>query len=154
MNIKITTKPNWLLLIVSVILFITIFFTWWSLSVSGFFLGGSINGFHGGGILTFLMSLVGIVLSFVEISTPKYRAYAIMAVGALALIGTLIAFAEYSPWGLGWGRIISLIFSLALIAVGFLDYRGIDLWAKMKVSASKPAASPPPQPPPPPSAPA
>jgi hypothetical protein len=150
LNIKFTTKPNWLLLILSVILFITIFFTWWSLSVSyaGIYLGGaSISGFHGAGILTFFMSLAGIALSFLEISTPKYRSYAIMGVGALALLGTLIAFAEYSPWGLGWGRIISLIFSILIIVDGFFDYRGVDLWEKIKASTSKTTTSPPPPPP-------
>jgi 4-amino-4-deoxy-L-arabinose transferase-like glycosyltransferase len=146
LNIKIATKPNWLLLVLSVILFITIFFTWWSFDV-GYFGSASISGFHGAGILTFLMSLVGIGLSFVEISTPKYRSYAIMGVGTLALLGTLIAFAQYSPYGLGWGRIISLIFSILIIVDGFYDYRGIDLWAKIKASTSKTKSTPPPPPP-------
>jgi membrane-bound ClpP family serine protease len=156
LNVKITTKPNWLLLILSVILFITIFFTWWSWSES--YLGvtvfsAGVNGFHGGGILTFLMSLVGIALSFIEIPTPKYRAYAIIGVGVLALLGTLIAFAEYSPYGLGWGRIISLIFSILIIVDGYFDYRGIDLWAKIKASTTQSKTPPPPTPPPPPTTP-
>jgi membrane-bound ClpP family serine protease len=157
LNIKFTTKPNWLLLILSVLLFITIFFPWWSISVNylGYHLGGaSVNGFHGAGILTFLMSLVGAALSFLEISTPKYRSYGILGVGILALVGTLIAFAEYSPWGLGWGRIISLIFSVLIIVDGFYDYRGVDLWAKIRAATSKTTSSSPPPPPPPPPPPA
>jgi membrane-bound ClpP family serine protease len=128
-----------------------IFLPWWTVSYFGF--SASSNGFLGGGILTFLMSLVGIGLSFIEISTPKYRAYGIMGVGVLALLGTLIAFAEYSGTSMGFGRIIALIISILIIVDGFMDYRGIDLWAKMKASSSKSPASAPPPPPPPPSSP-
>lgn len=151
MNIKFTTKPNWLLLIVSFLLFIMIFLPWWSwgASYAGFHIGGSINGFHNGGILTFLASLAGIALSFLEISNAKYRAYGIMGIGVLALLGVLIAFTGYSGSSIGVGKIIALIVSLALIGVGYLDYRGIDLLAKMKASSSKPPAPPPSQPSPP-----
>ncbi len=152
MNIKFTTKPNWLLLIVSVVLLIMIFLPWWSYGVNyaGFHIGGSINGFHNGGILTFLASLAGIALSFMEISNAKYRAFMIMGAGGLALLGVLIAFTGYGGSSMGFGKIIALIVSLALIAVGFFDYRGIDPLAKIKASSSKPPTPPPPTPPPPP----
>jgi hypothetical protein len=155
LNIKFSTKPNWLLLIVSALLFIMIFLPWWSspsvnLGSFGVIGGGSVNGFHSGGILTFLAALAGIALSFLEISNAKYRAYMIMGIGGLALLGALIAFASYSGLGfsIGFGRILALIFSIALIAVGFLDYRGIDLWAKMKASSAKSSSPPPASPPP------
>jgi membrane-bound ClpP family serine protease len=155
LNIKITTKPNWLLLILSVLLFISIFLPWWSwtefLGIIGY--SYSFNGFHGFGILTFLMSLVGAALSFIEFPNPKNRSYAIIGVGVLALLGALIAFAQYSPYGLGWGRIISIIFSILIIVDGFYDYRGVDLWAKIKAGTSKTPSSQPPPPPPPPASP-
>jgi hypothetical protein len=149
LNIKFITKPYMLLLIVSVVLFITIFLPWWSYGVNyaGFHIGGSINGFHNGGILTFLAALAGIALSFLEISNAKYRAYGIMGIGVLALLGVIIAFTGYGGSSMGFGKIIALIVSLALIGVGFMDYRGIDLLAKMKSSSSKPPPSPPPAPP-------
>jgi hypothetical protein len=136
-----------LLLVISIILFITIFLPWWSWGVSyeGFHIGGSVNGFHHGGILTFLAALAGIALSFLEIPTPKYRSYAIIGIGVAALLGVLIAFAGYSGSSMGFGKIIALIVSIALIAVGYFDYRGIDILAKIKASSS---STPPPPPPP------
>jgi hypothetical protein len=162
LNIKITTKPNWLLLILSVLLFIMIFLPWWSYSATyfGYHIGASANGFHNGGILTFIMSLIGIALSFLEIPTPKYKSYAIMGVGALALIGVFIGFTDLGGGvGMGAGMILALIISILIIVDGFFDYRGVDLWAKIKASISKtsssppPPSSPPPAPPPPPSTP-
>lgn len=144
MNFKFTTKPNWLLLIVSVVLFIMIFLPWYTVSAFGFSV--STNGFHNGGILTFLMSLAGIALSFLEISTPKYRAYGILGIGILALLGVIIAITQLGGTSMGVGMILALIVSLALIGVGYLDYRGIDLLAKMKASSPKPPAPPPTQP--------
>jgi hypothetical protein len=162
LNIKITTKPNWLLLILSVLLFIMIFLPWRSYSATyfGYHIGASANGFHNGGILTFIMSLIGIALSFLEIPTPKYKSYAIMGVGALALIGVFIGFTDLGGGvGMGAGMILALIISILIIVDGFFDYRGVDLWAKIKASISKtsssppPPSSPPPAPPPPPSTP-
>jgi hypothetical protein len=158
LNIKFTTKPNWLLLILSVLLFIMVFLPWWSYSATyfGFHVGASANGFRNGGILTFLMSLVGVALSFLEISTPKYRSYAIMGVGILALVGVFIGFSDLGGGvGMGAGMILALIFSILIIVDGFFDYRGVDLWAKIKArTASKtPPSQPPPSAPPPPSTP-
>ncbi len=153
MNIKITTKPNWLLLILSVLLFIMIFLPWWSVNIGFGFGSASANGFRSWGILTFLASLAGIALSFLEIPNAKYRSYAIIGVGILGLLGSLIAFAAYSGSSIGFGRIIALIFSILIIVDGFMDYRGVDLWAKMKASTTKSASPPPPPPPAPPPAP-
>jgi hypothetical protein len=155
LNIKFTTKPNWLLLILSGLLFIMVFLPWWSYSATyfGYHIGASANGFHNGGILTFLMSLVGIGLSFLEISTPKYRSYAMMGVGILGLVGVLIGFTDLGGGvGMGAGMILALIISILIIVDGFFDYRGVDLWAKIRASISKtpPSQPPPPAPPPPP----
>jgi uncharacterized membrane protein len=152
LNIKFTTKPNWPLLIVSVILFISVCLPWWSATYLGITFG-SINGFHSIGLLTFFMSLAGVALSLVD--GLKNKAQITMGVGVLALLGSIVAFAMYSGSSIGFGRILALIFSIALIAVGFCDYRGIDLWAKIRAStASKtPPPQPPPSAPPPPSTP-
>jgi len=97
------------------------------------------------------MSLAGVALSFADISVPKYKTYAIFAVGILALVGVLIGFTDLGGGvGMGFGMILALIVSILIIVLGFLDYRGVDLWAKMKASSSKPAAPPPAPPPPPP----
>jgi hypothetical protein len=149
LNIKFTTKPNILLLIVSVLLFIMVFLPWWTASAFGFSV--SSNGLHSGGYLTFIMSLAGVALSFLEFSVPKYKTYAIFAIGILALVGIFIGFSDLGGGiGMGIGMILALILSIALIGVGFLDYRGVDLLAKMKASSSKSPAPPPPAPPPPP----
>ncbi len=149
MNIKFTTKPNWLLLIVSFILFISVCLPWWSYSELGF-TWFSINGFHSIGLLTFFMSLAGMALAFIEGLNNKNQIS--MGVGVLALLGTIVAFAVYSGSSIGFGRILALIFSLALIAVGYLDYRGIDVIAKIKAAQTK-SAPPPPPPSTPPSSP-
>jgi hypothetical protein len=156
LNIKINTKPNWLLLILSVLLFIMVFLPWWSYGATyfGIHVGGSANGFHNGGILTFLMSLVGVALSFLEIPTPRYKTYAIFGVGILALVGVLIAFKDLGNGvGMGAGMILALIISILIIVLGYLDYRGVDIWAKIKASTSSaqpppPPSSTPPTPPP------
>jgi peptidoglycan/LPS O-acetylase OafA/YrhL len=147
LNIKFTTKPNWLLLIVSALLFIAVCLPWWSASVNGFSFG-SINGFHSVGFLTFFMSLAGIALAFVD--GLKNKAQITMGVGVIALLGTILAFVVYSGWSMGFGRIFALIVSIALIAVGFFDYRGIDVMAKIKTSSTKSKTPPPPPPPAPP----
>ena len=145
MNIKFVTKPNWLLLILSVLLFIFAFLPWWTASAFGFSV--SSNGLHSGGYLTFIMSLVGIALSFLEISVRRYRSFAIIIVGILAVVGVLIGFTDLGGGiGMGIGMILSLIISILLIALGFFDLRGIDVMAKIKASTTKSTTPPPPPP--------
>lgn len=147
MNIKFTTKPNMILLVVCVILLVSIFLPWWSVDV-GPFGSFSSNGFHSGGVLTFIMSLVGGVLAFLEIPNARYRVFAIGGAGILALLGVIIALADLGGASMGFGMIIALIASLALIVVGFLEGRKINMF-KTQPPASKPPA-PPPAPPAPP----
>ena len=144
MNIKFNTKPNMILLIISVVLLITVFLPWWSASYMGFTVG-SINGFHSGGILTFIMSLAGIALAFLDIPNTKYKVLATIGVGILALLGVIIAFLAYGGSSMGWGRIIALIASVALMVFGFYDARklGVNL-------GTKSSSAPPPPPPAPP----
>ena len=148
MNVKFVTKPKMLLLILSVLLFIFAFLPWWTASSFGFSI--SSNGLHSGGYLTFIMSLVGIALSFLEISVPRYRSFAIIIVGILAVVGVLIGFTDLGGGiGMGIGMILSLIISILIIALGFFDLRGIDVMAKIKASSTKSTTAPPPPPPPP-----
>lgn len=152
MNIKFTTKPNMLLLILSVLLFIMTFLPWWTASAYGFSI--SSNGLHSGGYLTFIMSLVGIALSFLEIPTPRYKSLGIIGVGILALVGVLIGFTDLGGGiGMGIGMILALIISILIIALGFFDLRGIDIIAKFKASQTKSTPPPPPPPTPPPPSP-
>jgi hypothetical protein len=155
LNIKFTTKPNILLLVLSGLLFIMSFLSWYTVSYFG--LSASQNGFHSGGYLTFIMSLVGIALSFLEIPTPRYKSLGIIGVGILALLGVIIAMTDLGGGiGMGFGMILALIISILIMALGFFDLRGIDVIAKFKASQTKSTPPPPPPaspPPPPPSSP-
>jgi hypothetical protein len=125
MEFKFITKPNLLLLIVSGVLFITTFLPWWTVDygvVFGTNLGSySVNGFHNGGVLTFLMSLVGIAAAFLE--SQKTRALIAMGAGILAVLGAVIALASLGGASMGFGLIIALIASVALGLVGYMEYR-------------------------------
>jgi len=134
------------ILIVSVVLFIAIFLPWYSVDI-GPFGSYSENGFHSGGVLTFLMSLVGIALSFLEIPTPRYKVFATGGAGILALLGVIIAMADLGGGaGMGFGMIIALIASIALIAFGFQEGRKINMFTT-KTSTTQPPPPPPPAPP-------
>lgn len=152
MEFKFITKPNLLLLIVSGVLFITIFLPWYSwpgYEIYGYYTGGSINGFHNGGVLTFLMSLVGIAAAFLE--SQKTRALIAMGAGILAFLGTIINFATLSGWGIGFGLIIALIASVGLGLVGYMEYRKLKGLSTPSVfnKSTPPAQTPPAQTPPP-----
>jgi peptidoglycan/LPS O-acetylase OafA/YrhL len=147
LNIKFTTKPNWPLLVLSGLLFIMVFLPWATVHYFGY--SASANGFNNGGILTFLMSLAGATLSFLDIPVPKYKTYAMFGVGGLALLGVIIAFASLGGAGMGFGLILALIISILMIALAYFDLRGIDIMAKIKSSSTKSSPPPPPPPPPP-----
>lgn len=142
MNLKFTTRPYLPVLVVSIVLFISIFLPWYSVNILGTHIG-SLNGARNGGILTLLMSLAGIGLAFLDV--PKTRALLTIGAGLFALLGVIIALAQLSGFSMGFGMIIGLLASMALVAIGFLDYRKINLPAK-----AQPDQSPPPAPPAPP----
>ena len=152
MEFKFITKPNLLLLIVSGVLFITIFLPWWSVDygvVWGTNLGSySVNGFHSGGVLTFLMSLVGIAAAFLE--SQKTRALIAMGAGILAFLGAILALATYGG-SIGFGLIIALIASVGLGLVGYMEYRKLKGLSTPSVfnKSTPPAQTPPAQTPPP-----
>jgi hypothetical protein len=132
------------LLVVSGILFVTTLLPWWgSYEVYPGFSVGGYMGIHGGGYLTFLMSLVGIATAFLE--SQKTRALIGMGAGILALLGVIIAFATLSGWGIGFGLIIALIASVGLGVVSFLEYRK---WMGSGASGASGAYTPPTQTPP------
>jgi hypothetical protein len=164
MEFKFVPKPDILLIVVSGVLFITTFLPWWGsyqIVPGGPVIGGYM-GFHGGGYLTFLMSLVGIATSFLE--SQKTRGIIAMGAGIVALLGVIIGFATLGLWGVGFGLIIALIASIGLGVVGFLEYRksmgpgasgAYTPPAQTPPAQTPPSAGPsgtpsPPQPPPPP----
>ncbi|MDD5338809.1 MAG: hypothetical protein PHG35_05305 [Dehalococcoidales bacterium] len=168
LEFKFVPKPDLLLIIVSGVLFITIFLPWWSwggyTSFGYNYPGWSVNGFHNGGILTFMMCLVGIAASFLD--SQKTRGIMGMGAGILAVLGTIISLATLSGAGIGFGMIIAIIASVALGVVGYMIYRksqGLSTWgssggktppAQMPPSQTPPGQTPPPAgpsaPPPPP----
>lgn len=147
-NIKFTTKPYLPTLVVSVILFIMVFLPWLTVSAGGF--SASANGTHDWGILTLIMSIIGVGLAF--LADQKYRSLGTLIVSVLALLGIIIFIATNVGGGIGIGAgvIIALIAALALIYVGYMDYRNLSLTGKPLQTPSPPPAGPPAPPPPPP----
>ena len=150
MNIQFTTKPYLPALVVSVVLLIMFFLPWVTASAGS--VSESDNGTaYGWGYLTLIMSILGVLLSFV---TPqKMRAMGLMGAGLLALIGVIVYWLRMhgdavlygvedfvSP---GFGLYIAGIAALAAIVIGIMDLR-------QPVQPSQPPPANPPAPPPPP----
>lgn len=150
MNIQFTTKPYLPALVVSIVLFITVFLPWATVSAGG--VSASDNGTaYGWGYLALIMSILGVLLSFV---TPqKMRAMGLMGAGLLALIGVIVYWLRMhgdavlygvedfvSP---GFGLFVAGIAALAAIVIGIMDLR-------QPVQPSQPPPANPPAPPPPP----
>jgi hypothetical protein len=153
LNIKFNTKPYFPTLIASILLFIMVFLPWITVSAFGF--SASANGMHEWGILTFIMSIIGAAAAFV--ADKRMRALGSLLAGVLALLGVIIYMASNvgNGVGVGAGLILALIVSLALIALAYMDYRGMALPIKLGgTPKDNPPPSAPPAPPPPPAAPA
>jgi hypothetical protein len=133
-------KPYLPTLVICVILFIAVFLPWRTFSDLGF----SENGLRAGGILTFIMSILGVGISFVTV--PKIRALGTIFIGILAIVGVAVFWARIEGLTAGYGLIIALIASLGLIAVGYLEYRKLGQPAQ---PSQPPPASPPAPPAPP-----
>jgi uncharacterized membrane protein (UPF0136 family) len=141
---KFVSKPYIPALVVSVVLFITVFLPWASVGVAGF---GTFtaNGMNSWGVITFIMSLVGVGLSFNAIQ--KMRTLGLIGAGILALIGVILYWATYLQGaGIGFGLIIALLASLAVLYISYRDYRKLS-------PPAKPTQPAPPAPPPPPAQP-
>ena len=148
MDIKFTPKPYVPTLVVSVILFIMVFLPWITVSVGGF--SASANGTSDWGILTLIMSIVGAGVAF--LADQKYRSMGTLGAGVLALLGVIIFMATNVGGGIGVGAglIIALIATLAMIYVGYMDYRKLSLTGKPLQPPPPPPTPPtPPTPPPP-----
>ncbi|MBN1160978.1 MAG: hypothetical protein JXA17_03410 [Dehalococcoidales bacterium] len=100
------------------------------------------NGFRDWGILVFIMSIIGIGVSF--IATPRTRSLGVILTGILAIIGTAVYWSRLQGAGAGYGLIVDLIVSLAIIAFGYTEYRKLIQTDK----PAPPAKSNPPTPPP------
>ncbi|MBN1692960.1 MAG: hypothetical protein JW845_05335 [Dehalococcoidales bacterium] len=141
MDLKFSSKPYYPTLISSIILFIFVFLPWKTATALGVTI--STNGTGDWGILTLIMSIIGAGFSFVAV--PRIRSLGTVIVGLLAIIGVAVYWSRLQGLGAGYGIIIALIASLALIAAGYLEYRKL-------IQAEKPepppkSAPPPTQPP-------
>ena len=119
MDLKFSTKPYYPTLISSIILFIFVFLPWKTATALGVTIFA--NGTGDWGILTLIMSIIGVGLSFVAV--PRTRSLGTVIAGLLAIIGVAVYWSRLQGLGAGYGIIISLIASLALIAAGYLEYR-------------------------------
>jgi hypothetical protein len=72
------------------------------------------------GAMATIAALLGVVLSF--LTAAKVRALGLMAVGVLALVGTIIFITRLNGLSVGFGLIVEMLLSLAAIYVGFMDY--------------------------------
>jgi hypothetical protein len=134
-------KPYLPSLITCVILFIFVFLPWATASAQGMtvsFNGLEVN-ISGLGYLTLIMSIIGAGASF--ISVPRTRSLSIILSGILAIVGTAVYWSRLQGLTAGYGLIIALIASLALIAFGYAEYRKLT-------QAEKPEPPPKSEPPP------
>ena len=145
MNIQFATKPYLPTLVISVVLFILVFLPW--ASVSGLGVTVTFNGLEtnisGLGYLTLIMSIIGAVISFLD--TRKFRAFGTIVAGILAIIGIIIFWSNLGNFGLGvgYGLIMALIAALALIVIGYVDYRQGSTPAEPSKPAPPPSDTPP-----------
>jgi len=128
-------KPNLSTLVISVILLVMVFLPWRSLS------GIDLNGFRDWGLLAFVMSILGIGVSF--ITAPKIRSFTTIFIGVLAIVGVSVFWSRLEGLSPGYGLIIALIASLGLITAGYLEYRKLEQPGKTN---QPPQAGPPPPP--------
>lgn len=136
---KFSMKPNLPTLVICVILFIAVFLPWATASAMGITV--SANGTEDWGILTLIMSIIAAGFSFVAV--PRIRALGTIFAGLLAIVGVAVYWARLQGLGLGYGMIIALIASLALIAAGYMEYRKLE----QPAPPSQPPPAPPPAPP-------
>jgi uncharacterized membrane protein (UPF0136 family) len=133
-------KPYLPSLITCVILFIFVFLPWLRVDMGSYIY--TENGLNDWGYLVLVMSIIGAGVSF--ISVPKTRSLGTILTGILAIIGAAVYWSRLQGAGAGYGLIIALIASLALIAFGYAEYRKL-------IQAEKPeppAKTNPPAPPP------
>jgi small-conductance mechanosensitive channel len=139
---KFVSKPYIPALVVSVVLFITVFLPWATVSALG--ISFSANGMNNWGVLTFIMSLVGVGLSFNAIQ--KMRTLGLIGAGILALIGVILYWTTYLQGAnIGFGLIIALLASLAVMYIGYRDYRKLSPPAKPTPPTPPTPPAPPPQ---------
>jgi len=117
-----TPQPYLISLILGVVLFICIFLPW--ASYSGFGYRASANGTDSGwGVITLLMSLVCIGLSFV--APIRIRAMGMIGSGALGFIGVIAYWFRVSGSGItpGFGLIIAGLLTIGIVVIGVMQYR-------------------------------
>jgi peptidoglycan/LPS O-acetylase OafA/YrhL len=140
---KFSMKPYLPALVVCVILFIAVFLPWLTVDMGGLMPDISENGINDWGYLVLVMSIIGVIASF--ISVPRTRSLSEILTGILAIVGSSVYWSRLQGAGAGYGLIIALIASLGLIAVGYMEYRQLGQSSK---SDQPPPANPPAPPPP------
>jgi hypothetical protein len=117
LNIKFTTKPYMSVLVISLImLFIAIFLPWATYKSAPV-----ASGTYEWGTLTIIVSMVGAGLAF--FASKQIRAFGLMGVGLLALVGTIIFITRLQGATIGFGLILEMIASLVAIFIGYKDYQ-------------------------------
>ena len=138
-------KPYLPSLVVCVILFISVFLPWLTVDMGGVTPDISENGINDWGYLVLVMSIIGVIASF--ISVPRTRSLSIILTGILAIVGAAVFWSRLQGAGAGYGLIIALIASLGLIAIGYMEYRQLSQSSKSdQPPPTNPPASPPPAP--------
>lgn len=126
MNFQTMSKQRKFILICAVVGVISIFLPWWSISFGGF--GGSINGFHGVGVLVFIGFLGAAILSLVGDQTKtldKTMWTVALVAGAVSLLFTIIFMLNLSGdsfgiGGYGFGLWIGLAASLGTLGSAWM----------------------------------
>jgi hypothetical protein len=139
--LKFSIKPYLSALVVSIILFIAVFLPWKSVEIVNFTY--TENGLNDWGYLVLVMSIIGVIASFV--SVPRIRSLSVILTGILAIVGSSVYWSGLQGAGAGYGLIIALIASLGLIAIGYMEYRQLN---QSSESGEPPPANPPAPPPP------
>jgi len=150
---KFASKPNIPALVISILLFISVFLPWITASAMG--ISTSANGMDSSwGYLTLIMGILGIVASF--ILPQKTRSFSFIVIGVLAIVG-VIAFwiAEYGVAkdlgvtqyiSMGFGLWVAGILGLILIILGLFNaFRPGQPSQPSQPPPASPSTPPPPQ---------
>src|SRR5689334_2915365 len=118
MNFQTMSKQRKLILIAAAVGVIAMFLPWWSIDMG--FVGGSVSGMHGEGIVVFLAFVGAIVLCVMGDQTKtlsRQNWMLTLIAGGLAALITLITFFNAPPLGdRGFGLYIALLAAIGVVA--------------------------------------
>lgn len=123
MNFQTMSKQRKMILIAAAIGVIAMFLPWWSIDMG--FVGGSVNGMHGEGIVVFLCFVAAAVLSIMGDQTKnlsRQNWMLTLIAGALATLIALITFFNAPPLGdRGFGLYIALLAAVGVVAFAYMN---------------------------------